>query len=631
MSNTENTFFTAQSNSPSNSESATNNVEPTITEVTATSDSNLTAEVINAEPALAFEPAAVVSSSGVASAAALYPQPPNADIDPPNGDSLAAPTLMDSTPTSTTGLASIDSTVVGQPDQTDPLMGEQVVGGEVIENQVAEQIIEAQDFATTDDILAINDVLATRDDILDPNVDVLDERSPVVAATDDFAGLDNHPLANLPIDLPAATVADTLTAAVVGESYPMVETETAPTAVAESAATVAVVEDVASEELAAESPEAPPVQAQAVQIVIADYEEEYLCLLTASQFLATIQNVALFKEQIGEYDTTDIFELIHYRKQNTSFSSTQEQQLRQQLSKFRQHIEQTDAQVYTSSVRRLFDVVGTPDGSSLERVISYYLAKINKTATDRDKVDLLVTRWGSFRIPGSGQVALLRSETKLRAKLESMFSQINLPLSDEYDEEEVLDWLKKYQESLLSVQDMGDIIAKNYKARLREFKLAMGDFFYRPAVLAGVVEANTTLHNVLQEFYASERARLETYVDKVKQKGVTDPQAHLFTLMNRAEEMRRLLDETQAAINAQQVVDQTVGLTAEGTAEGNVAVSDSAVAPVAAANNSEPLVAAADEPPRSANVDKLVAMLEETLQRTNELSRQLQQELQRRQ
>jgi hypothetical protein len=371
------------------------------------------------------------------------------------------------------------------------------------------------------------------------------------------------------------------------------------------------------------------------QIYIADSEEEYLCLLTASQFLATIQNVALFKDQIGEYDTTDIFELVHYRKQNNGFTAEQEQELRRRLNKFRQYIEQTDAQVYTSSVRRLFDVVGTPDASSLERVIGYYLAKINKTATDRDKVDLLVTRWGSFRIPGSGQVALLRSEARLRTKLESIFGQINLPLSDEYDEEEVLDWLKKYQESLLSVQDMGDIIAKNYKARLREFKLAMGDFFYRPAVLAGVVEANTTLHNVLQEFYASERARLETYVDKVKQKGVTDPQAHLFTLMNRAEEMRRLLDETQAAINAQQVVDQSVGLSPE---TGNTIPSEEEERARLASNDPE-LVNNASlventtvaDGTTGKSVDKLVAMLEETLQRTNELSRQLQQELQRRQ
>lgn len=336
------------------------------------------------------------------------------------------------------------------------------------------------------------------------------------------------------------------------------------------------------------------------------YQDEYLMLLTASQFLATIQKIALYAEPLAEHETDSIVQLIVRMEQSPGqVSSGDEQMLAAKLSKFRSQIEASDERVQTANIRRLFESVGTPDSASTERVIRYYLTKENKTIADRDKIDLLVTRWGSFRIPGPDRMVFLRSERNLQQRLEKIFNELGLKLDASQDQAEVLEWLDFYRESLLTLQDINEIIEKDYKARLREFKLALGGFFYNPPVLTAIVETNITLHNILQEFYMSERSRLELYVDHAKRKTgelqIDEKTSTIFSLMSRAEEMRRILTETQEAISSQQVVDQ----------------SD-------AANSKDKK---AETGGSESRVDELVSLLEQTLQKTNELSRQIQQEM----
>jgi hypothetical protein len=331
-----------------------------------------------------------------------------------------------------------------------------------------------------------------------------------------------------------------------------------------------------------------------------DYYAEYIMLLTASQFLSAIQKIALYADDLGEHDTSDIVKLIkRQQKSPADFTPEMVRALIYRLDDFRKRIEATDEYVQTANVRRLFEEIGMPDSAAFERVIRYYLTKKNKTQNDRDKIDLLVTRWGSFRIPGHGRTVFLRSERNLVQRLEKIFNELKLESTTEFSQSDVLEWLERYRGSLLAVQSMSEMVEKGYKNKLREFKVTLGDFFHNPQVLASIVETNITLHNILHEFYLSERARLELFVDHARRKtGDLQPLPSegtepIFSLMSRAEEMRRILDETQAAISSQQVVDQP-------------------------------------SPEANSRVDELVTLLEQTLQKTNELSRQIQQEVAKR-
>jgi hypothetical protein len=321
-----------------------------------------------------------------------------------------------------------------------------------------------------------------------------------------------------------------------------------------------------------------------------DFQSEYMMLTTASQFLTAIQKIVLQIESPPTPRTDDINRMVE-QANSSSLSYDQVQTLQKRLQDYRSWLEEKDESLEATTVRRLFEEIGAPDQPSFERLIRFYLTKQEKSVTDRDKLDILTTRWGSFHIPGPDRLVFLRSEPNLKKKLEKIFSELEIELDTGFQLSDVTDWLDTYRSSLLNLQQMSDIVDKNYKGKLREFKLALGQFFYHPVVLAEVVDTNVTLHNVLQEFYLSERSRLDLYVDHAKRKPPTDT-GSLSTLMIKAEEMRRVLDETQAAIASQMVVDQ---------AEAGIL--------------------------KSSRVEELVALLEQTLKQTNELSQQIQQEI----
>src|SRR5206468_337678 len=71
------------------------------------------------------------------------------------------------------------------------------------------------------------------------------------------------------------------------------------------------------------------------------------------------------------------------------------------VRKLRGELDAIDQQLDPSKFRRVFERIGDPGTYSLELVIQYYLTKPTKSKDDRDKLDLLATRWGSFSIPGT--------------------------------------------------------------------------------------------------------------------------------------------------------------------------------------------------------------------------------------
>src|SRR5438876_9912269 len=82
---------------------------------------------------------------------------------------------------------------------------------------------------------------------------------------------------------------------------------------------------------------------------VRNYYREYLMLLTASQFLTTIQKVALYTESLTEHQTADILELVELQQSSPEdFSREQKEKLAARLAEFRSKIEMTDEHVHPS-------------------------------------------------------------------------------------------------------------------------------------------------------------------------------------------------------------------------------------------------------------------------------------------
>src|SRR5687768_13264623 len=79
---------------------------------------------------------------------------------------------------------------------------------------------------------------------------------------------------------------------------------------------------------------------------VKDYHGELMTLLTASQFLTTIQQIALYAESLANYDTSELLALVYQHQQAPDqFDNGQLAQLQRLLADFRARIEETDKYV----------------------------------------------------------------------------------------------------------------------------------------------------------------------------------------------------------------------------------------------------------------------------------------------
>jgi vacuolar-type H+-ATPase subunit I/STV1 len=84
-------------------------------------------------------------------------------------------------------------------------------------------------------------------------------------------------------------------------------------------------------------------------------------------------------------------------------------------------------------------------------------------------------------------------------------------------------------------------------------------------VLAEIVEINVEIHNLFQQLYDDEQARLHLYLEEAKKKALTDEQMRhlaqmqpIYRIMGRAVQIEHLIDDIKQALATQQVLDQTV-------------------------------------------------------------------------
>jgi hypothetical protein len=288
---------------------------------------------------------------------------------------------------------------------------------------------------------------------------------------------------------------------------------------------------------------------------------EYEIISTTNEFFGTVRNITLDLGYVTELDLSELHQLL-YEEDSQVSPAERISHAAMLVRKLRGELDEIDRQLDPSKFRRVFERIGTLGTHTLELVIQYYLTKSTKDKDDRDKLDLLATRWGSYSVPGT-KAPVLRPSKDLEYKLTELYTSLYIDIRPSTEEEEVMAKLKEFANEIEHVANFREIIDQQLVRRLREYKASLNENFYRPKVLAAIIEVNIAVHNLFQQLYDSEQGRLHLYLEQAKKSALSAEQAHqlaqfqpVLKMMNRAAQMEQLLDDIKHALATQQVIDQ---------------------------------------------------------------------------
>lgn len=302
----------------------------------------------------------------------------------------------------------------------------------------------------------------------------------------------------------------------------------------------------------------------------AEVAADFRCLWTISQFFAVLQRLQLQPERGQAVDLTDLGKRIdELRTQRLSLPWSRVSALQREVAAARADLSELDATIPVSIMRRFFERLGRFDRAALGEVVRFYLTKSLKSPDDRDKVDLLVTRFGSYRIETTNQIATWRSIDGLAEQLGRLHPAPNEVPTITRDR--TIEDLREMRQLIFAISTFGDLIERKVVTRLRDFKASLGELFYSPAILTEVVETNVAVHNKFQELYHSEMVRLQLEAERLTriQQDVNrllpalDSHRALSELGSMTVHMQQLLQEVKRDIAERVIVDRDVRASVE--------------------------------------------------------------------
>lgn len=235
-----------------------------------------------------------------------------------------------------------------------------------------------------------------------------------------------------------------------------------------------------------------------------DLQAEFKILLNTQQFFSSL-NVGDSKllNELGS-------ELSRLEKWFSSgkISPVDKEDMEEILARIRLQLDSLDRHLPVATLRRHFEQLNGLDKKILEYLLKFYLSKKNKTATDRDKVDLIVTRWGRSAL--KEEEGISRKIPDLLDKLNNIYANLDLPLSIIDGEMAVITALQKERMALLSIKSLRELIDRQVLLRVRKIKDEMEAIFFQPTVLTELVEVNIGLHNIFQKLLAAEQPRFSS-------------------------------------------------------------------------------------------------------------------------
>lgn len=302
----------------------------------------------------------------------------------------------------------------------------------------------------------------------------------------------------------------------------------------------------------------------------ADIAADFRCLWTVSQFFSVLQRLQLQPERGRSVDLSELGKRIEEaRQQRLTLAWSRVAALQREVAAARTELYELDTTIPVNIMRRFFERLGRFDRAALGEVVRFYLTKALKTPEDRDKVDLLVTRFGSYRIETSGDIAAWRSVDGLFDHLARLHPTPNdIPA---ITRDRTLEDLREMRQLIVSITSFGDLIERKVVTRLRDFKAGLGDLFYYPAILVETVETNVAVHNKFQELYHTEMVRLQLEAERLTriQQDVNrllpalDSHRALSELGSMTVHMQQLLGEVKRDIAERVIVDRDVRTSVE--------------------------------------------------------------------
>lgn len=248
-------------------------------------------------------------------------------------------------------------------------------------------------------------------------------------------------------------------------------------------------------------------------------EAEFKMLLTTQQFFSSLN--------VGE--SRVLAELVNeFSMLEKTFLAKQEFNLTRQiviglLTKLRDQLELFDRHIPVANLRRHFEQVGDPNKETLEALLRFYIGKKIKRTRDRDKVDLIVTRWG--KEPLSEEEKFLKQTPDLLNKLKNIYLELGLSLEIMSGENSAITALENEYMALLAIGSLRELIDRQVLLRIRKIKDEIEDLFFQPTILAKLVEINLALHNVFQKLLIAEQPRVvpknELKLDETKKQTIT--------------------------------------------------------------------------------------------------------------
>jgi hypothetical protein len=235
---------------------------------------------------------------------------------------------------------------------------------------------------------------------------------------------------------------------------------------------------------------------------------ELAMVWATSQFFTTLQNIMLEKELAPDVGLAELHDKMEALGDGaTAVDSSTLVEVQRVLQRARASLAIIDSRIFVSVMRRFFERVGEFDARSLKHIARYYMSKPAKDDSDRDKIDLLLTRLCSTSMAASGNLKLRQPIENLEAVLEDICNS-NHAMELESIQTATISRLRHLGRLILESRSFNTLIEGKLITQLREYKINLGDVFYVPMVLTEIIKINISVHNKFQELYSSEQARL---------------------------------------------------------------------------------------------------------------------------